>query len=61
MSWRERCQILMFGLCGVSMVSAAETLNNESGGAELPVRDDADLGSYLMRPFKVILLVSDPS
>ena len=51
----------MFGLCGVSTVSAAETVNNESVGAELPVRDDADLGSYLMRPFKVILLVSDPS
>ena len=51
----------MFGLCGVSTVSAAESVNNESGGAELPVRDDADLRSYLMRPFKGILLVSDPS
>ena len=51
----------MFGLCGASTVSAAETVNNESGSAELPVRDDADLGSNLMRPFKVILLVSDPS
>ena len=51
----------MFGLCGVSTVSAAETANNEGVGAELPVRDDADLGSHLMRPFKVILRVSDPS
>ena len=51
----------MFGLCGVSTVSAAETVNNESVGAELPAREDADLGSYLMRPFKVILLVSDAS